>query len=212
MTLLAGRRIVVTGATGALGAAIVSAAKAQGAAVFGAGHEAGDLADGPVAERVIADAFAALDGLDGLVNVAGGFDFAHVADGDLALWEDLFRKNLLTAVAMSKAAVARMGSGSAIVNIAAAGSLNAGSGMGPYAASKSGVMRLTEALAAEQRKHGVRVNSILPTTMDTPANRAAMPKADTSAWVSLEAVADLACFLLSDMARATSGGHVLAGG
>jgi NAD(P)-dependent dehydrogenase (short-subunit alcohol dehydrogenase family) len=212
MTLLAGRRIVVSGAGGALGAVIMTTANGRGAQVFGAGHDMGDLADSAVAERILAEAASAMGGVDGLVNVAGGFDFARVADGELALWEDLFRKNLLTAVAMSKAAVARMGAGSAIVNIAAAGGLKAEAGMGPYAASKSAVMRLTEALAAEQRKHGIRVNSILPTTMDTPANRAAMPKADTTGWVSLEAVADLACFLLSDLSRATSGGHVVAGG
>jgi NAD(P)-dependent dehydrogenase (short-subunit alcohol dehydrogenase family) len=220
MTLLAGKRIVVTGASGSLGAAVVAAARAQGASVIGLVHRGGDadtvavsdLADEAAAQTGLAEAVHRLGGLDGLVNVAGGFEFTKVADAPATQWEEMFRKNLLSAVCTSKAALAYFGASGAIVNIAAAGGLKAEPGMGPYAASKSGVMRLTEALAAEQRHRGVRVNSILPTIMDTPANRADMPKADTSTWVTVEAVADLAVFLLSDLSRATSGGHILAGG
>jgi NAD(P)-dependent dehydrogenase (short-subunit alcohol dehydrogenase family) len=220
MTLLAGKRIVVTGASGALGGAVVAACKAEGASVAGLVHHGGDaasvvvtdLADEGLAAAGMAEAAKRLGGLDGLVNVAGGFTFARIDDASAATWDEMFRKNLLSAVSASTAALAHLGTGGSIVNIAAAGGLKAEAGMGPYAASKSGVMRLTEALAAEQRKHGVRVNSILPTIMDTPANRADMPKADASAWVTVEAVADLAVFLLSDLSRATSGGHILAGG
>jgi NAD(P)-dependent dehydrogenase (short-subunit alcohol dehydrogenase family) len=220
MTLLAGKRVVVTGAGGSLGAAVVAAARAQGARVIGLVHRGGDvdaivvsdLADEAAAQTGLAEAVRRLGGLDGLVNVAGGFEFAKVGDSPAGRWEEMFRKNLLSAVCASKAALAHLGAGGAIVNIAAAGGLKAEAGMGPYAASKSGVMRLTEALSAEQRDRGVRVNAILPTIMDTPANRAEMPKADTSNWVTVEAVADLAVFLLSDLSRAASGGHILAGG
>lgn len=212
MTLLEGRRVVVTGAAGALGRAVVEAARSRGALVTGLGHEEGDLAEAGVAERLLAGAASQLGRLDGLVNVAGGFEFAKVADSDLALWDALFRKNLLSAVAACKAALPLFAGPGVIVNIAAAGGLKAEAGMGPYAASKAGLMRLTEALAAEERKAGVRVNAILPTIMDTPANRAALPKADRSQWVTVEAVADLAAFLLSDLSRAVSGALILAGG
>ncbi|HEY2274414.1 MAG TPA: SDR family oxidoreductase, partial [Steroidobacteraceae bacterium] len=84
----------------------------------------------------------------------------------------------------------------------------AAAGMGAYAASKAGVERLTEALAAELRDRNVTVNAILPGTIDTPANRAAMPDADVTRWVEPEAIADVVVFLASDAARAVTGAAV----
>lgn len=217
--LLEGRKIVVTGAAGALGDAVVQAIVREGGAVTGLVHRAGRPGDIPVAD--LADfnltapamklAAGRMGGLDGLVNVAGGFDMGKVADSDLELWDALYSKNLRSAVSASKAALAHLGTGGAIVNIAAGAGLKAGAGMGPYAASKAGVLRLTEALAAEQARSGIRVNAILPITMDTPANREAMPKADRSAWVSTDAVADLVVFLLSDRSIAVTGQGIVAG-
>ena len=91
-----------------------------------------------------------------------------------------------------------------IVNIGAMGALQAGAGMGAYAASKSAVHRLTEALAAEW-KGKITVNAVLPSTIDTAANRASMPKADFTKWVTPQELADVILFLTSDAASAVTG-------
>ncbi|HZW51866.1 MAG TPA: SDR family oxidoreductase, partial [Rudaea sp.] len=122
-------------------------------------------------------------------------------------WDLLYRVNLRTAVAASQAAIPHLISSSAgrIVNISATGSIKAGAGMGAYAASKSGVARLTEALAEELKDRGITVNAILPSTIDTAANRADMPKADFSRWVTPAQLSDVIVFLLSDRASAVTG-------
>jgi len=113
--------------------------------------------------------------------------------------------NVLTAAAASKAALPHLASGGgAIVNVGANGAVKAAAGMGPYAASKAGVHRLTESLA-EEWKGKVRVNAILPSILDTPANRADMPKADPSDWVSPAEAAAVILFLASDAASAVTG-------
>ena len=126
--------------------------------------------------------------------------------GDTATWERLYRVNTLTALNASRAAIPHLiasGSGR-IINIGALGALKAGSGMGPYAASKSGVHRLTEALANEL-KGNVTVNAVLPSTIDTPANRRDMPKADFSTWVTPQELANVILFLASPEASAITG-------
>ena len=92
-----------------------------------------------------------------------------------------------------------------IVNVGALAAAKAGAGMGAYAASKAGVAKLTEALAEELKDRAVTVNAVLPSIIDTPANRADMPDADFSRWVKPEQIADLIVFLLSDRARAITG-------
>ena len=160
---LTGRRIAVTGAFGSLGAAVVQAALVAGARVAAidradappAGIDPGqaerfggvDLADTAQAQDVIDEAARTLGGLDALVNIAGTFRFETLADGSPDAWDFLYRINLRTAVAASKAALAHLPDGGRIINIGAAAALKAGAGMGAYAASKSGVMRLTESLA-----------------------------------------------------------------
>ncbi|HXD84811.1 MAG TPA: SDR family NAD(P)-dependent oxidoreductase [Rudaea sp.] len=217
---LQGKRIAVTGAFGALGAAMVQAATAAGARVaaidraavpngFVAATAIGnvDLADAAAAKTAIDTAAKALGGLDGLVNIAGTFRWETIADGSADTWDLLYRVNLRTAVAASKAAIPYLISSGAgrIVNISAAGSVKAGAGMGAYAASKSGVARLTEALAEELKDRGVTVNAILPSTIDTAANRADMPKADFSRWVTPAQLSDVIVFLLSGRASAVTG-------
>ncbi|MGB3506827.1 MAG: SDR family oxidoreductase, partial [Xanthobacteraceae bacterium] len=144
--------------------------------------------------------------LDGLINVAGAFAYETVADGDPATWSRLHAINLLTALNASRAAIPHLVKSSAgrIVNVGAMGALRAGAGMGPYAASKAGVHRLTEALAAEL-KGKVTVNAVLPSTIDTPANRRDMPDSDFSAWVRLDELAAVILFLASDAASAVTG-------
>jgi NAD(P)-dependent dehydrogenase (short-subunit alcohol dehydrogenase family) len=117
----------------------------------------------------------------------------------------LYTMNLRSAVAASQAVLAHLQSGGRIVNIAAAAALKAASGMGAYAASKAGVMRFTEALAEELKDRGITVNAVLPSIIDTPANRADMPDADATRWVSPEALGRVIAFLLSDDAAAITG-------
>jgi NAD(P)-dependent dehydrogenase (short-subunit alcohol dehydrogenase family) len=122
----------------------------------------------------------------------------------------MFRRNTMTAVNMCKAALPVLldQSGAAIINIGAAAAAKADAGMGAYAASKAGVARLTESLAAELANHDVTVNAVLPTIIDTPTNRADMPDADFSRWVRAEDIAAVIGFLASPAARAITGASI----
>src|SRR5690606_35023280 len=152
----------------------------------------------------------ALGGLDALVNIAGAFRWETVADGSLDTWDLLYKVNLRSAVAASKAALAhlRKGEGGRIVNIGAGAAAKAGAGMGAYAASKAGIARLTEALSEELKDDRITVNAVLPSIIDTPPHRADMPKAEFDRWVKPEQLADVIVFLLSDRAAAITGALV----
>ena len=128
-----------------------------------------DLSDAAQAKKAI-DAVAAHFGrLDALINIAGGFAFETVAEGDPKTWQRMYALNVLTALNASRSAIPHLAASPAgrIVNVGAMGALQAGAGMGAYAASKAGVHRLTEALAAEW-KGKITVNAVLPSTIDTP--------------------------------------------
>jgi NAD(P)-dependent dehydrogenase (short-subunit alcohol dehydrogenase family) len=215
-----GKVIVVTGASGALGTVVAEVALATGARVAGVDHaptqvpatpsrlELGgvDLTDAAQARKTIDAVVSHFGRLDALINIAGGFAFEAIAEGDPRTWQHMYALNVLTALNASQAAIphlARSGAGR-IVNVGAMGALQAGAGMGPYAASKAGVHRLTEALAAEW-KGSITVNAVLPSTIDTPANRASMPKADFAKWVKPQELADVILFLVSDAASAVTG-------
>lgn len=220
---LNGKRVAVTGGFGALGVATVNVLQTAGARVAAidranapsAGVSLGDakafggvdIGDAAAAKATFAKVAEALGGLDALVNIAGTFRFEKVADGGLDTWDFLYNVNLRTAVAASKAVLPfLLGSKSAsIVNIGAMGALKAGVGMGAYAASKAGIFKLTEALAEELKEKDITVNAILPSIIDTPPNRADMPKADFAHWVKPEQIAGVIAFLLSDDARAITG-------
>jgi NAD(P)-dependent dehydrogenase (short-subunit alcohol dehydrogenase family) len=153
---------------------------------------------------------ARLGRIDALINVAGGFRWQKLEEGDVDTWDRMFAINLKTAVVASRAVLPPLlaqGSGS-IVHVGAGAAARAAAGMGAYAASKSGVLRLTESLAEELKDRGVRVNAVLPGTIDTPQNRADMPDADFSRWVAPEALADVVLFLISPAARAVNGAAV----
>jgi NAD(P)-dependent dehydrogenase (short-subunit alcohol dehydrogenase family) len=221
---------VVTGAFGALGRAVATAFAARdarlalldvtpqppavirgrlGAAplVFGGV----DLSDMEATRRVMAATAMRFGGIDVLVNIAGGFRWEKLEDGDPETWDQLYSMNLRTAVVCCKAALPAMlerGLGS-IINIGAgAAAARAAAGMGAYTASKAGVQRLTESLAEELKDRGITVNAILPGTIDTPRNRADMPNADFSRWVAPEAIAEVILFLASDAARAVTGASI----
>jgi NAD(P)-dependent dehydrogenase (short-subunit alcohol dehydrogenase family) len=165
-----------------------------------------DLSDAAAAKQAIDAVAARLGKIDALVNIAGGFTFETIDDGDIKSWQRMYALNVLTALNTSRAAIPHLLASTAgrIVNIGAMGALQAGSGMGPYAASKAGVHRLTEALAAEH-KGKITVNAVLPSTIDTSANRASMPKADFSKWVRPQELAEVILFLVSDAASAVTG-------
>jgi 3-oxoacyl-[acyl-carrier protein] reductase len=156
--------------------------------------------------RAVDVAAAHFGRLDALVNIAGGFAFETIADGDPKTWQRLYAINVTTALNASRAAIPHLVASGAgrIVNVGAMAALQAGSGMGAYAASKAGVHRLTEALAAEL-KGKVTVNAVLPTIIDTPANRRDMPKADFATWVTADELANVILFLASDGASAVTG-------
>jgi NAD(P)-dependent dehydrogenase (short-subunit alcohol dehydrogenase family) len=146
------------------------------------------------------------DRLAGLVNIVGGFAWEKVEGGSLDTWDRLYRINLRSAVAATQAALPLLKAGKgAIVNVGSAAAAKAGVGMAAYAASKAGVVKLTESLAEELKGEGVRVNAVLPSIIDTPANRADMPKADFSRWVTPAALEKVIAFLLSDDAEAITG-------
>lgn len=226
---LAGRRIAVTGAFGALGRSVVRTladADARVAAIDLTGPCAGmtgdpailplpevDLAELDSARSAFARIGEAFGGLDGLCNLAGGFRWQRLADGEPAAFDLMFWMNLRTAAVASTAALPLLADGRAsIVNIAALSALKAGEGMAAYAAAKAGVMKLTEALAEELKPRGIRVNAVLPSIIDTPANRADMRDADFSRWVRPEEIAHLIAFLLSDLASGVNGALIAAPG
>ena len=211
--------IVVTGAAGILGRAVAQYLRDQGHDVTGidlatASPEfpgtfigGADLTAAAGAEAAIAQAVAKAP-LDGLVNVAGGFRWETVADGSAESWEFLHKINVMTALHTSRAALPSLSlRRGAIVNVGAAATLKAGTGMGAYTASKSGVARLTEALA-EEHKGVVRVNAVLPSVLDTPSNRIDMGDADAAKWVTPTELAQVIAFLLSDAASAVTGANI----
>jgi NAD(P)-dependent dehydrogenase (short-subunit alcohol dehydrogenase family) len=212
------RVVVVTGGFGALGRAVGEAAAARGARVVLLGHGGGeaparglalggvdltDLSAVQAALAVVGDQFGRIDAL---LNVAGGFTWQTLEDGDLADWDRMYRLNVLTAATACKAAIpylAASGSGR-IVNVGAAGASKAAAGMGAYAAAKAGVAKLTESLAAEL-KGRVTVNAVLPSIIDTPQNRKDMPDADPAAWVTTAELAAVILFLASAEASGVTG-------
>lgn len=213
--------VVITGGLGQLGRAVAQAAKAQGARTALIDH-APKPADAPPAELHVcgvdltdpARAQGAMNtvrerlgAIHVLLNIAGGFTWETLEGGDPASWDRMYALNVKTAVNATGAALPHLlesGAGR-IVNVGAAGAVKAGAGMGPYAASKAGVMRFTEALAEELKDKGVTVNAVLPSVIDTPQNRADMPEADPAKWVSPADLAAVMLFLASREARAVTG-------
>lgn len=221
-----GKTIVVSGGFGNLGRAVAQAASDRGASVaaldvaptppMGLAERLGpcaavlgsvDLSSAEGARRAMEDVMARFGRLDALINIAGGFRWETVEDGDAATWDLLFATNVKTALNASRAALPhllRSGAGR-IVNVGANSALKAAAGMGAYAASKASVHRLTESLAEELKNRGVTVNAVLPSIIDTPANRADMPKAAFDRWVAPADLAAVILFLASDEARAVTG-------
>src|SRR3984885_2833693 len=220
------RHIVVTGGAGALGTAVV-AALVEGGGVCHVpcfdeaeaqhfrlrGHKqgiltvAGNLAD----EAAVGRAYQGTAPLWASIHIAGGFAAGPLAQTDVATLRRQIDMNLVSAMLCCRAAVTAMtGKGGRIVNVAARAALEwrSGAGMVAYTASKTAVAALTASLAEEVAKDGILVNAVAPSIMDTPANRAAMPKADYALWPKVEEVAATIVFLASPDNRVTRGGIV----
>jgi NAD(P)-dependent dehydrogenase (short-subunit alcohol dehydrogenase family) len=221
------RRVaVITGGFGALGQVVAAAALERGFDVALPAHTreppAGlaqklgpnalllsgvDLADEAAATKAMAAVTSRFGHIDALLNIAGGFRWIKIEDSHATDFETLFRMNLQTAVNAVRAALPALKASPAgrIVNVGALSAEKAAAGMGPYAASKAAVHRLTEALAEELKDAGVAVNAVLPSIIDTAQNRADMPKADFSRWVAPADLAEVMLFLASEKAKAVTG-------
>ena len=226
--------IIVTGAAGNLGAAVVREL-AKGSAPLVLMERSAEKLEALVAslpsdtqvlsiagtdmtsqeacEAAVAKAVERFGAVGGLANTVGGFAMAPVAKA-LAQWDAMLTGNARTALAISAAVLPAMQKErhGRIVHVAALAGQKASAGMAAYAASKAALLRLTEAIAEEYRKDGISANCVLPGVIDTPPNRAAMPKADTSTWVAPEAIARLIAFLLSPEGGVVTGGAIPATG
>lgn len=213
------KRVLITGAGGALGMATVARLTAQGwriapvAGRHGAPDGPGwfgpvDLADRDAAAQVVAQAAQALGGLDGVVHLAGGFAMQRLLECTPQDWRAMQASNVESLIAVVQAAVPHIADGGAIVAVGGMAAARAGAGMAAYASAKSAVLRVVEALSVELAPRGIRANAVLPGVIDTPANRRDMPRADPAKWTHPDAIADVIAFLLSPQSRAINGAGV----
>jgi NAD(P)-dependent dehydrogenase (short-subunit alcohol dehydrogenase family) len=170
-----------------------------------------DLANAESLAGLVEQTLARFGRIDVLVNTVGGWRGGKpVHETDLADWDFLFGINLRTTLLCCRAVIPQMlkqGSGR-IINVASRDALKGSAGYAAYSASKSAVLRLTESLADELKASNINVNCIMPGTIDTPQNRAAMPRADHNTWVEPAALADVILFLAGDAARAVTGAAI----
>jgi NAD(P)-dependent dehydrogenase (short-subunit alcohol dehydrogenase family) len=220
------RTVIVTGAAGNLGKAVAKAfadlranlvlvdlkrESLQGA--FGSENERSLFAPANLLEMadaaaVVQAALARFKRIDVLCNIAGGFRMGEmVHETSDENWDFLFDINTRTLLHAARAVVPHMvaAGGGKIVNVGAFSAQRGAARMGAYTASKAAVIRMTEAMAAELREKNINVNCVLPTVIDTPENRAAMPKADPEKWIAPPDLANVIVFLASDAARAVHG-------
>ena len=214
-------RVIVTGAAGILGSAVVSALVARGDSVASIDRAAsletavgvhhftcGDLSDSTAAASAIDEASSTLGGVDALVHLVGAFAWVPVDQSSIETWRELYSANVETTFNVIKGCLGRLSDRGSIVCVGAASAQPAAAGMAPYAAAKSGVARLVEALSAELKPRGIRVNAVLPSIIDTPRNSADMPNADPKAWTSPRAIAEVILFLTRDESRAINGASI----
>ncbi len=226
-----GKHVVVTGGTGALGTAVMGALLDAGARCtisfvhlseaqrFAHREHAGvrlvavsDLADEAAVAKLY-DGITASGGPWASIHIAGGFAMSKIAETDKTALMAQLNGNLVSCFLCCRAAVKAMranGQGGRIVNVAARPALEprSGAGMTAYTVAKTGVAALTAALAEEVARDGILVNAVAPSIMDTPANRAAMPKADHDSWPKVEDVAAMILFLASPENKVTRGAVV----
>ena len=223
----ANRAVLVAGGTGALGTAVVRELLGDGRAVTatwvveaererlerGLGETRGlslveaDLTDPAAAEAAV----AGVEGLGAVVNLVGGYAGGqNVDETELEDFERMLRLNLVPGFLLARAAMPRLAEagGGAFVGVSARAAVRPFAGASGYIAAKAGVLAFVQALAAEWRDRGVRANAVLPSVIDTPANRRDMPDADFSKWVAPAEIAAVIRFLVSDESAPTSGAAI----
>lgn len=224
-----GNVVIVTGGTGNLGGAVARAFAAQGAHVVLADRNAEkqraqfpewvdsgehwlaapvDVTDPVAAAQVVSQTVKRFGRVDVLVNTVGGYRAGETVDEmEIDTWDLMLTLNARSAFAMCQAVtpVMREQASGKIVSVAARAGLAGSAKHSAYAASKAAVIRLTESLSAEVKGRGINVNCVLPSIIDTPENREAMPKADVSRWVAPESLAEVILFLASHAARDVHG-------
>jgi NAD(P)-dependent dehydrogenase (short-subunit alcohol dehydrogenase family) len=216
------RGVLIAGGTGGLGGAVTHAFVEAGYPVATTytdkekwesmgdlgekvlGLEA-DLLDAGAVEEAARRATEGLGGLYALVNLVGGFAMGPLARTSEETWDRMMDLNLKSAFLVTRAALGRMPDGGRIVNVGTAAVTNKSPGLAAYVASKGGLMTLTQGLAKALKARRITVNAVLPTVLDTAANRRAMPNADRSSWLLPEEVAEVILFLVSE------GGSIVTG-
>ncbi|TCR85917.1 SDR family NAD(P)-dependent oxidoreductase [Rhizobium sp. BK376] len=228
--------VMITGAGGNLGTAIVEHLSSEGgvnliclerntetlanvvarvpSSVEVLGLDRIDLTDVVSCQGAVEKAVARFGRIDALVNTVGGFSMGPVDPSGMDRWNHMMSMNAFTAYAISAAVLTVMQPRKygRIVHVAASPGLKAGRHQAAYAASKAAVIRLTEAIAAENRSNRITANCILPGTIDTPQNRQSMPNADVNDWVPPTSIAKLIAFLISKDSSAVTGSAIAAGG
>ncbi len=217
------RTVVVTGGTGALGRAVVGTLLATGAQCRVPYVLDAEAASFPHKDRVtlvprceltneedVARLYEGAGPLWASIHIAGGFAMSKLVETGKAALMDMLNTNLVSCQLCCRAAVRAFAGGGRIVNVGARAGLEPrqGAGMSAYAASKAAVIALTQALAAELAPQDILVNAVVPSIIDTPANRASMPKADHAAWPKPDEIAATIAFLASPDNRVTTGAAV----
>lgn len=220
---------IITGGTGALGRAVVSAFLDEGAKVVstyivdeelkeissmiknpGLALIKSDVTKEKQVAKVVKKTLERFRRIDVLINIVGAFAYAMIHDTDERTWDRMMTINLKSTFLCSKAVLPQMieQNYGKMINISSRPALKGSAGVGAYAASKAGVLNLTQTIADEVRDYDINVNAILPSTIDTPANRRAMPKADFLKWVKPEEIARVMVFLASDDSRPINGAGI----
>jgi len=219
MKSLNGKVVMITGASGGLGQTVTEAFSQAGAKVVVVGRElhgkfaegllgiSADVTNEAEVQRLMKEAVQKTSRIDCLINLVGGFAMGRLSETEASVWSQMLSLNLTSAFLLSREAtrlMTKQGSGR-IIHMAARAAADPFPGAGAYIVSKAGLLALIKVLALELAGTGVKVNGVLPTTIDTSGNRKSMPDADPGQWVKPEAIAALLVFLASDEAEAVNG-------
>ena len=227
---MTGTAVLITGAGGAVGRGVVRALLAAGHSVAAVDRVqldtdaviaeiptdrdrlhafTGDALAPDFMEHAVQGAESAFGRLDALVHLAGTYAYAPLADTDLELWHRLLNANLTSAYVAARACLpALRASRGSMVFVGAQAAVSAPANQAAYNASKAGLMTFARTLAQELRPEGIRVNSIVPDIIDTPANRKSMPRSDPARWLTVDQVADVLLYLLSERSSGVTGAAI----